>query len=100
MLVETARVSLAWQPAAPQVSAATRKSPGLTNFTYSADSASHFAKISCGNAPRFRKTGSRGCTCAFCFAARYSGELVGTPAATPADGSPPWQSVQPSWTVL
>ena len=37
MLVETARVSPAWQPTAPQVSAATRKSPGFTNFTNSAD---------------------------------------------------------------
>ena len=35
MLVETARVSLAWQPAEPQVSGATRKSPGFTNFMYS-----------------------------------------------------------------
>src|SRR5215467_11404098 len=100
MLVETARVSLAWQPDEPHVSAATRRSPGLTNFTYSGDSLSHLAKTSGGTAPRLRKNGSRGCTWAFCFAAEYSVELAFVPGKIPDDESPPWQSVQPSCTVF
>src|SRR5882762_4470973 len=100
MLVETSRVSLAWHPAEPQVSAATRKSPGFTNFTYSADSFSHIVKAFCGATPRLRKTGSRGCTCAFCFSARYSGEFAVVPLAMAAEEFPPWQSVHPSCTVF
>src|SRR5215472_7614131 len=99
MLVETARVSLAWQPAAPQVSAATRRSPGFTNFMYSGDSLSHLVKVRSGQAPRLRKTASRGCTCALSSADAYSAEPRGTPGATPAETLPPWQSVQPSCTV-
>src|SRR6266404_2455661 len=100
MLVETSRVSLAWHPAEPQVSAATRKSPGFTNFTYSADSFSHFANTSCGTVPRLRKPESRGWACAFCFWARYSGEFGAVPLAMAAEESPPWQSAHPSCTVL
>src|SRR5215467_5855490 len=100
MLVETARVSLAWQPVAPQVSAATRRSPGFTNFTYSADSSSHFVNARSGNAPRFLNAGSRGRTWALSFAPEYSGEFCAVPASTPAEELPPWQSVQPRRTVF
>src|SRR5258708_11676024 len=34
MLVDTVRVSAAWQPIEPQVSGATRRSPGFTNLMY------------------------------------------------------------------
>src|SRR5215468_7697414 len=100
MLVETARDSFGWQPALPQVSDATRKSPGFTNFTYSADSPSHFAKTLFGRAPESRKPGSRGCTWALSFAARYPDEFCAVPGAIPAEEFPPWQSVQPSCTVF
>src|SRR5579883_3306891 len=97
MLVETARTSLAWHP--PQVSGATRRSPGLTNLTYSADSFSHFVYRR-SRAARRRSWGSRGCTCAFSFTASYSGELMAAPGATATAALPPWQSVQPSRTVF
>src|SRR5258708_13824513 len=96
MLVETVRASLAWQPAAPQVSAATRKSPGFTNFTYSADSRSHFANASGDLAARSRKMASRGSLCAFCFAATYSGEFAHVTAETLARYFPPCHSVTQS----
>src|SRR5215469_3065361 len=100
MPVETDLVSLAWQPDVPQVSGTTRKSPGFTNLMYSADSLSHFVKARSGNAPPLRNRGSRGCTWAFSFAPRYSGELRAAPGSTLAVASPPWQSVHPSSTVF
>src|ERR1041384_700497 len=87
MLVDTARVSLAWHPAAPHGSEATRRSPGFTNFTYSADSLSHLANTSGAARPRSRKTESRGWMCAFRFAARYSGEFVAVPTPIPRAGT-------------
>jgi hypothetical protein len=62
MLVETARVSLAWHPFDPQVSGATRKSPGFTNFIYSYDSLSHAVNARSGTAVRFLKAEFLGCT--------------------------------------
>src|ERR1700686_1146246 len=96
MLVETARVSLAWQPLDPQVSGATRKSPGFTNFIYSYDSLSHAVKTRSGTAVPFLNKAFFECTCAFSFAALYSGELLATPGATLAEESPPWQSTHAS----
>src|ERR1700686_2620307 len=100
MLVDTARVSVAWQPLDPQVSGATRKSPGFTNFIYSYDSFSHAMKTRSGTAVPFLNTAFFGCTCAFSFIALYSGELVATPTARLAEKSPPWQSTHASCTVL
>src|SRR5258708_37276487 len=100
MLVETARVSAAWQLVARQVSGATRRSPGFTNLMYSADSASHFVKVRSGRFERFRKLASRGWTWAFSFAERYSGEFRAAPDADEIEELPPWQSVHPIWTVF
>src|SRR6266403_4246339 len=100
MLCETVRVSDAWQPAGPQVSGATRRSPGFTNLMYSADSLSHFVKVRSGRAERFLNEESRGCTCAFSFAELYSGEFDALPDPTETAELPPWQSVQPRWTVF
>src|SRR5713226_855335 len=100
MLVETARVSVAWQPFVPQVSGATRKSPGLMNLTYSADSFSHFVNVRSGSAERSLKLASRGWTWAFSFADLYSAEFGVVPAATEMELFPPWQSVHPRCTVF
>src|ERR1700693_1166283 len=100
MLVDTVRVSLAWQPLGPQVSGATRKSPGFTNFIYSYDSFSHAVKTRSGTAVPFLNTAFFGCTCAFSFTALYSAELAATPGATLAEESPPWQSTHAICTVL
>jgi hypothetical protein len=100
MLVDTARVSAAWQPTVPHVSGATRRSPGLTNFTYSADSFSQFVKVRSESAERCLNEASRGCTCAFSFAELYSEELAVVSDGTEIDALPPWQSVQPRCTVL
>ncbi len=53
MLVWTARTSRAWQPEVPQVSSATRKSPGLTNWMYSLFSFSQLALARTGLAELF-----------------------------------------------
>src|SRR5262249_15352993 len=98
MLVETASTSLAWHPAVPHVSGATRRSPGFTNFTYSADSFSHVAYKRSGRPLWPLKLASRGCTCAFSLAARYSAESCAAPGATLGVELPPWQSVHPSST--
>src|SRR5215469_7798916 len=98
MFVETARVSLGWHPAVPQVSSATRRSPGFTNFTYSADSFSQRVYAPSGNTVRFLKNESFGCTCAFSFAAWYSAAFGEVPLATEMELFPPWQSVQPRCT--
>src|SRR5260370_13416683 len=95
MLVETARVSAAWQPGAPQVSGATRRSPGFTNLTYSADSLSHFVYARSGRFERLRKLASRGCTWAFSLTELYSGEFDVTTDETETEALPPWQSVHP-----
>src|SRR5580704_12842810 len=100
MLVDEARTSLAWQPSAPHVSVATRKSPGFTNLMYSGDSASHFVYVRSGKAERSLKLASRGWTCAFSLAALYSAERGATPEETEIEGFPPWQSVQPRKTVF
>src|SRR4029077_16907812 len=99
MLVEEAWTSRAWQPAAPQVSGATRRSPGFTNLTNSGASLSHFVNVRSGRAERSLKLLSRGWTWAFSLAALYSAELGGPPE-TPIEESPPWQSVQPRKTVF
>src|SRR5579859_2967 len=85
---------------APQVSGATRKSPGLTNLMYSADSFSHSVKARSGRFARFLKAALRGCTCAFSLTELYSGESGAVPGATPAEEFPPWQSVQSRCTVF
>src|SRR5712692_8216168 len=100
MLVETARVSAAWQPAAPQVSGATRRSPGFTNLMYSAGSLSHFVKVRSGTFERLRKLASRGWMCAFSLAELYSGEFGAMLDAAGTEALPPWQSVQPRGTVF
>src|SRR5580692_3372776 len=100
MLVEEARTSLAWQPAAPQVSGATRRSPGFTNLMNSGDSLSHLVYVRSGKAERFLKLGSRGWTCAFSLAALYCAEFGMAPETTEMEELPPWQSVQLSETVF
>jgi len=100
MLVEAARTSMAWQPAAPQVSGATRRSPEFTNLMYSGDSSSHFVKTRSGSAERFLKMGLRGWTWAFSLAAEYSEEFGAVPAWMLTEDLPPWQSVQARWTVF
>src|SRR5580692_1273464 len=100
MLVEAARTSFAWQPAAPQVSGATRRSPGFTNFTNSEDSSSHFVNARSGKAERSVNLASRGWTWAFSLATLYSAEFAAAPAATETEEFPPWQSVQPRKTVF
>ena len=79
----TASTSLSWQP--PHVSSATRRSPGLTNFTNAADSCSSAVYVRGGFAELFQISGWRGCTCAMSLVV--------------AAASPPWQSVQPSRTA-
>src|SRR5580658_269386 len=100
MLVEEARTSFAWQPGAPQVSGATRRSPGFTNFINSGDSFSHFVYVRSGRAERSLKLASRGCTWAFSLAALYSAELGTAPVITETEELPPWQSLQPRNTVF
>src|SRR5271154_3767484 len=100
MLVEAARTSFAWQPAAPQVSGATRRSPGFTNLMYSGDSLSHFVNVRSGKAERSLKLGSRGWTCAFSLAALYPAEFGFVLATTEMEELPPWQSVQPRKMVF
>src|ERR1700687_1057975 len=100
MLVEAERVSLGWQPTGPQVSGATRRSPGFTNLTYSAGSLSHPVNMRSGTAERSLKLPSRGSTWALCLAELYSGEFSTAPRATRTEEFPPWQSVQPRRTVF
>src|ERR1700722_1709661 len=100
MLVEAARVSFGWQPACPQVSGATRRSPGFTNLTYSADSFSHPVNIRSGSADRSLKLASRGWTWAFSLAELYSEEFGTAPGLLWMEESPPWQSTQPRKTVF
>src|SRR5580704_19000125 len=100
MLVDEARTSRAWQPAAPQVSGATRRSPGFTNLTNSGASLSHFVSVRSGRAERSLKLASRGWTWAFSLAALYSAEFGVVFAAMEIEELPPWQSVQPRKTVF
>src|SRR5271154_5147554 len=100
MLVEAARTSFAWQPAAPQVSGATRRSPGFTNLMYSGDSLSHFVNVRSGRAERSLKLASRGWTWAFSLAALYSAEFGAVFGAIEMEKLPPWPSVQPRKTVF
>ena len=44
--------------------------------------------------------GSRGWTWAFSLAELYSGEFGAAPDSTATEELPPWQSVQPRWTVF
>src|SRR6266436_4691823 len=100
MLVEDARTSLAWQPAVPQVSGATRRSPGFTNLMNSGDSLSHFVNVRSAKLERSLKLASRGWTWAFSLAALYSEEFGAASVTTEMEELPPWQSVQPRKTVF
>src|ERR1700694_5085819 len=53
-----------------------------------------------GSAERFLNEGSRGWTWAFSLAELYSGEFGAAPDSTATEELPPWQSVQPRWTVF
>ena len=99
ILVETLRTSEAWHPLLPQVSGATRRSPGFTKRTYSGLSLSHSVYIRSAFAERSASLGSRGCGWAFRFNCSYSGEADAAPEATRASAFPPWQSVQPRRNV-
>src|SRR5690242_18461870 len=79
----TALTSFWWQP--PHVSSATRRSPGLTNFTNSGDSCSSAVYVRGGFAEVRQISGCSGRTCASSFFV--------------AVALPPWQSVQPRCTA-
>src|SRR5260370_41516275 len=98
MLDFTARTSLAWQPACPQVSSATRRSPGLTKRIYSLLSFIQLAAGRTGFAELLHISASRGF-------GEAGHSLDFAPAADVASvgrtvTSPPWQSVQPRRKVL
>src|ERR1700678_4672954 len=99
ILVRTANTSLTWQPADPQVCAATRRSPGLTNRMYSLVSFNHSVQGRTGLAELFHISGMLGLGCAFFFASSYPGEPFFPPAGGITPAFPPWQSVQPRRTV-
>src|ERR1700722_11766310 len=99
MLVFTFKTSGAWQPFAPQVSAATRRSPGLTNFTYSYLSRSHLVYSRGGFADVFASSGSVVWGCPRFFCCSYSAELGFATACATTFVSPPWQSMHASRTV-
>src|SRR6478735_2286482 len=77
--------SFGWQPLVPQLMCAMRKSPGLTNRTYSGDSWLSSVYDRGGLPDDGQPCGCRGRGWASSF--------------TVAHGSPPWQSVQPNRTV-
>src|SRR5712691_6737443 len=99
MLVLTARTSAAWQPAAPQVCWATRRSPGLTNRMYSKLSRSHLVYGRTGLAELRPNSGLLGCGWTCLFACSYSAEPAAAPPGRRTSAFPPWQSAQPSRTV-
>src|SRR5258708_5327873 len=100
MLVCTARTSFEWQPAVPQVSSATRRSPGLTNRIYSLLSFIQLAAGRTGLAELRHISATRG----FGEAGHSLDFALVVDFDCASDGrtvtSPPWQSVQPRRKVL
>src|SRR5262245_36490631 len=98
MLFSTAATSVGWHPVSPQVTRATRRSPGLTKRTKSQLSLSQSAWDSSGFAELAKRWVLCGSTWAAFFWASYSASPAFFPAGAVGPASPPWQSVHPMLT--
>src|SRR5207248_9335622 len=96
MLVRTLRTSFTWHPAVPQLRAATRRSPGLTNRTQSAVSCIQRAYARTGAAEERASRPKRGSTGARGLACRYPVDPAAAPDGAKTAALPKWQAVQAS----